>query len=194
MIKYSPADMQQFPVVGQRAKNAMTRVQQVVEQLKGRDGSPVDSAELPGQVSFREDCCSFETHGGQLKVTSMFNPPENFVTTDVKACLSNGKLAVPLEGAEQYAGFKGLGGDMTFDPITGSVQKAEVVGYELFSDGAYGGIFTYKSEETKRGQLLTVDQGGFLSQVLLNADGTIAQFAEGSPNWKDKLTNFLGIS
>ena len=194
MIKFSPATMQQYPVVAQRAQNTKTRVEQVVEQFKTRDGSPIDSADQPGQVSFREECCTFERKGGHLKVTGMHRPPENFITSDVQACLSNGKFAVPLQGAEQYAGFKGMGGDMTFDPASGTVQKAEVVGYELFTSGGFGGAFSYSSEQTKRGQLLSIDQGGFLSQVLLNADGTIAQFNEGSPNWKDKIGGFLGLS
>lgn len=169
----------------------MNRVQQVMEQLKARDGSPVDTAETAGQVSFREECCGFERKGGKLTVTSMMNPPENFITSNTEACLANGKFAVPVTGAEQYVGFKGVGGDLTFDPATGAVQKGEVVGYELF-DGGFAGTFSYTSEQTKKGQLLTVDQGGFLSQVLLNSDGTIAQFAEGSPNWKDKLFGWLG--
>ena len=191
MIKYTPADMQRFPVVGERAKSAMNRVQQVMDQLKARDGSAVDSDSVAGSVSFREDCCGFERKGGQLKVNSVMNPPENFITTNTQACLSNGKFAVPIEGDAQYVGFKGMGGDMTFDPATGTVEKGEVVGYEL-TEGGLAGTFNYTSEQTKKGQLLTIDQGGFLSQVLLNADGTIAQFAEGAPGWKDKWFGWLG--
>jgi hypothetical protein len=186
MTNYTTQQLSQFPSVAERARATQQKVSQVMQALQAKDGAPTDQAQAPGDVFLRESSCVVHEREGSHTV-DVQNAPDHLITTDTEKCLSEGVFPVRIEGVDRLAGFKGLQARMQFDPASGNVVSGQAVGYEIYP-GGFAGPQTFTLSTNKRDQqVLDVECGGFHSRTTLNADGTIAQFSEGSESFWDWL-------
>lgn len=177
-MNFSAGDMAKYAPIQRRADSVVNRVRQVMDAVKAKDQSAVDEAPEVGQVKIHEDCVTYRRARNGLS-ESITNPPPNFITSDVEACLSNGRLPIRIKGDDQIAGFKGCQAELSFDPSSGRVSRATVIGTQLLKPAGFSGPHTYAYERNDNREIMTIDTGGYKECAVVNADGTIAQFSVG---------------
>jgi hypothetical protein len=179
MVKYSAADLAAKPNVAAQASSVRTRVQQVIDHLKGQDNSAADTDKQAGKVHIQEDVVT--VHKSRKGATVNFeNAPPGLINSNAAVCLANGKMPIHIEGDPQVTGFKGMEADLAFDPSSGAVHDASVVGYELIKPNGFAGPATYSYSLDKHGRgVYDVNFGGWHETAVVNSNGTIAQYRVG---------------